>query len=399
MSDRVVVIGAGAAGLAAAFVASQTTSVTLIDGGPGATSFTSGALDWTAWDEPANLAPSAVDADARSFVDALDVWRTGDTLLATLGGRIRTAHGRDRGLLDLSSLGGARVLVPRAGRAQWDADSLCRSWTHDAGDIDFQAIDATVLRYDDERRIADGEIAARHDDERRVAWLAHQLRSAVRPSDRPLAFLVGPWLGASHSRAETLSELVGHPVGEALSGQGTAPGLRFEAARSRLVASRSIELLSDRAERIDRMDGGWSVVSREGRSIEARSIVLATGGLTGGGITYDPPDHGAGPEGAASMRAGFKLSLELPDPPQVGTERDSSSLFGPVLDEVAWPGGKRESALDRVGIFADGQALSSRLFVAGDLLAHRPRTLLEAISSGLRAGRLASSSLDGATAS
>ena len=396
MSRRhVVVIGAGAAGLAAAFTASASAKVTLVDGGPGATSFSSGALDATPWDERRNDAVAPLlDASADALIDALGIWSLAapgmSTQLATVGGTVREARGHDRSLLDLTTVVGCKVLVPRAPRQSWDADALARAWTAAAApslDLMFEAVDADVLRFDDERRIADGEIASRHDADERLGWLAAQLRRAIREDDRPIAFVVGPWLGSTAPRAHVLSELVGRPVGEALSGHGTAPGLRFESARARVARDRGIEIVSGRVETIERKAGGLSVTLRDqARVLSASSVVLAIGGLTGGGVVYDPPDRGAGPDGAIAMRAAFELSLSLPTPANVGAQRDASSLHGPVLDEVAWPVRGRASALERVGVFATDPALAGDLFVAGDVVADRPRTMLEALVAGAHAG-------------
>src|SRR6185295_18811801 len=110
------------------------------------------------------------------FAADLDLWDLPESerpWLATMAGRIRPARGRDRALLDLAPLEGAVVLVPRADRATWDADALAATLASDpfgrARKIAFHAIDLPVLRYDDEHRIGDADLAARHDDDARLA--------------------------------------------------------------------------------------------------------------------------------------------------------------------------------------------------------------------------------------
>jgi glycerol-3-phosphate dehydrogenase subunit B len=65
----------------------------------------------------------------------------------------------------------------------------------------------------------------------------------------------------------------------------------------------------------------------------------------------------------------------------------TSSLHGPELDLYAWPSGDRPGALEVIGVHCDGVRAAPRVAAAGDIVARRPRTLLEAVASGIRAGR------------
>jgi glycerol-3-phosphate dehydrogenase subunit B len=66
-----------------------------------------------------------------------------------------------------------------------------------------------------------------------------------------------------------------------------------------------------------------------------------------------------------------------------------SSTFGPALDEVAWPTDPDPGLLEAVGIACDGPRAARRIYAAGDAVADRPRTKLQAVFSGLRAGAAA----------
>src|SRR5262249_27103189 len=160
-------------------------------------------------------------------------------------------RGRDRALLDLAPLEGATVLIPRVDRAGFDADALAACLGDDSfarnQKLRFVAIDLPVLRFDDERRIPDSDLAARHDDEGRIAWLLTRLREGLARRAPAGAVLLGPMLGARAARAETLSKALGIPVGEVLVGVGSPAGLRFEAARGRLLRSISARVVRDRA--------------------------------------------------------------------------------------------------------------------------------------------------------
>ncbi len=405
MSAHVVVIGAGAAGTAAAWAARPNAKVTIVDGGVGATSLTSGAIDDQPWDQLVRAAKTLGEApklqpipsSTAAFAAELGLWSLAtegsSPLVATTGGWVRPARGLDRSLLDLRSLIGRRVLLPRADRPGWDADSLARAFAAEAPvelGLTFEAVDATVLRFEDERRIADAEIASRTDDPARLAWLATELgRTRDRLGER-IAFLLGPWLGAEWPRAAALSESVGVPVGEALSGSSGAAGLRFESARDRLLSRIDATTLHDKVLGIDTDGSGLRIRLRDGSTpLRATSIVLASGGLIGAGIVYDPVDYGAGPDGADGVHPPYKLSLELGGREKLGGF--VGSMFGPVLDEIGWPGTDREGSLERVGIRCiDGQ-VADRIFAAGDLVFGHHRTVLRAVETGIRAGERAAS--------
>ena len=403
MSAHVVVVGAGAAGTAAAWAASASAKVTLIDGGVGASSLTSGAVDMEPWDQIVRAARTMgelpkmqeVGSRVRAFAEDLGLWSLPSEgslpVVATTGGWVRLARALDHALLDLQSVRGRRILLPRADRPGWDADSLALAFAAEAPRdlaLTFEAVDLAVLRFEDERRIADAEMALRHDDPARLAWLAGELgRTRDRLGDG-VAFLLGPWLGAKDSRADTLSKSLGVPVGEALSGSSGAPGLRFEAARDRLLERMGIASVQDKVQAIEADGASFLVRLRDQAApVSASSIVLATGGLIGGGIIFDPVDHGAGPDGADHVHPPYRLSFELDTP---GTlEGFVGSLFGPVLDEVGWPRGDREGALERVGIRCAEGRVRAGIFAAGDAVFGHPRTMLQAVSMGVLAGERA----------
>lgn len=425
---RVVVVGSGWAGIAAALSACEAhADVTLIDGGPGASALGCGALDDVPWEERDRAAPLGLalvaptegpeggpGADLAWITAALrggsadggaaayQVPPTGEPLplLCTTGGRVRPARGRDVGLLDLARLpDGARVLVPRADRAGWDADALARLWSADtharARRLSFDAVDADVLRFDDERRIADADLAARHDATPRLGWLAERLREVASRAGAADAIVLGPWLGARVARASALAAAVGLAAGEAVAPLAATAGLRFEAARGLALGERGVRVLHGRARSIATHDGGSRVVLAMGDPIDADGVVLAIGGLVGGGIEYVPSEHGAGPEGAEVVRPPLRTSVTCGVRVAFrGETGPGSSIFGPALDEVAWPMGAIPGVLEHAGVFDTDLRRASEpggaLLAAGDALANRARTVGVAVTSGRRAGREAS---------
>jgi glycerol-3-phosphate dehydrogenase subunit B len=410
VTRSVVVVGAGIAGVAAVWGARQAGhEVTLVGTGAGASSLGSGAVDDVPWETlvrasrvlereiPAQPLPAPVAA----FAGDLALWSFPEArpcLLATVAGLIRPARGADRALLDLGALPGRLVIVPRAPRPDWDADALAAGLAEEpiarANDLRFEAVDVPVIRFDDERRIAGGDLAARHDDGARLAWLAARLREEIARFEGVGGVLLGPFLGAVEARAAELSERAGVRVGEALVGVGSAAGLRFEAARDRLIERLGVRWLRARAVRASRADGKILLSLSAGDApLVADVLVLAVGGLTGGGVRYAPAEREAGADLPPRGATPFELSLqvEVDHPPGI-----VSSLHGPELDLVAWPYRGEMGALEAAGVRCDGVRVAEGIHAAGDVIAGRPRTVLEAVASGIRAGAASEASRESA---
>ncbi|TKD13171.1 hypothetical protein [Polyangium fumosum] len=415
MSRRVLVLGAGVAGLSAAFAARNSgADIVLVSAGAGASSLGGGAVDDVPWEErihAARVLGSPIELhtlppEVVAFSNALGIWdlpdRAPPPFVATIAGRLRPARGRDKGLLDLGALRGKRVLLPRAPRAGWDADAIAATLSDDPlarrTGLRFEAIDASILRFADEARISDGDLAARHDDPARIGWLAERLREALtadarlHPDEPASAVLLGSWLGARAARAEELSERARVSVGEALVGVGSAAGLRFDAAQRKFFDRLGVQRIVDRAVSLVR-DGDRLLLTRarDTTKIAADAAVIAMGGVAGGGIVYEPPEHGAGEDLPARGAIPFALSIDAPVALALarGPLDVVASMHGPELDQTAWPKDAAPSMLEAVGIHAPGGRAALFVFAAGDVLAARPRTLLEAVASGLRAGHAA----------
>ncbi len=411
MSGRVIVLGGGFAGLAAAWAAHRAGArVTCVAGKAGASGLGSGALDRLPWDErerAASLLGVALTAEptpdgVASFFEALGGYVLAPAgarplLSATVAGILRTSAGLDDALLEVGALEGRRILLPRAARSGWDADSLVRALNaseHRPAGVAFEACDAPVLRYRDEERAADGELAARHDDQARLEWLARELRAAASRAGGDVAFLLGPWLGVAQGRARDLSARVGAPVGEILSGTAGVAGLRFEARRDALLAGMDARSVHARATRVQPTDTRFAI-STDGDPgrVDGDAVVVAIGGLAARGVVFQPADHGAGDEGADSLDSAFRLGVKIPGA-RVTDGRDTgvpSSMHGRVLDDVAWPGVDGAGVLERAGLVVgarDGQ-VARGIFAAGDVVAARPRTVLESVAAGLVAGAAA----------
>ena len=302
--STVIVVGAGAAGTGAALAAARAGAhVVIVDGGSGASTLSTGALDVAPWqDAPAQ--PATVPASVRTTLELLSAYALPDrgALLLTTAGLVRTARGFDTGLLDVGPLAGRRIGVVRCDRPAWHAPTLARAW----GEA-FMVVDATVLRYADERVLPDADFAARHDDTARLGWLAERLREAVARGGAQ-ALVLPPSLGVDGPCATALSKLVGVPCGEALALPGGPSGLRFERARDRALSSAGVERVRARAMSAE----STRVTLEEGGVVDGDAVVIATGGILGGGVEFAPSDAELASALPPFARAPFRIGLLAP---------------------------------------------------------------------------------------
>ena len=196
-------------------------------------------------------------------------------------------------------------------------------------------------------------------------------------------------------------EELGVLVGEVLGGVGSAAGLRFEAARAALLATVGVSIEPRHAVRIDDGDVGDELVVTldDDEEVVADAVVIAAGGLAAGGVVYDPPERRAGMDMPESGAAPWRLSVAAPLQMQGHGRRLDvvGSVHGPALDQVGWPTDADPGLLESVGLRTEGTAavlledasFEGRILAAGDVVADRPRTMLQAAFDGIRAGAVA----------
>lgn len=377
--SQVVVVGAGIAGTAAALSAAHAGArVTIVDGGPGASTLWTGAIDGV----PSTHAPAY--AEPLGFVMQL-------AELVASTGYVETSQGHEAGLLALDSReqqGDLCIGVVDCDRPGWDAEAIVRDSPRRV------LVPATMLRHVDERALPDADFAARHDDPQRLGWLAERLRDGLaRSGGRARAMLLPPSLGIDRSRAAELSKLVGVPCGEGIGLPGGPPGLRFERARDRALAGAGIDVVRGRASRVEASGGKWRVGLGDNGDggIEASVVLVAAGGLVGGGLEYQSSEWILSAALPPFAREPFRCTIEGPLPLGAhGKPLDlPGSLYGVAPESIAWPF-VDDGLMMRVGILcgADGR-VAHGLYAAGDLVADQRRNWLDALESGARAGAAA----------
>ncbi len=392
MSRRVAVIGGGIAGVAAAWASRRAgASVTLFHAQAGATELGSGAADIAPWTEHAEHvegalgrlreAAASLDAEILELFEALGSFRRGPALVATGGGIVRSATFVDPALLDLSRFAGKRVAVADVERDDWDGPCFARMLSGSrwavATRTTFEPVVVDLLRHGYERRIAPADLAALHDEPERRERLLRKVNEVVKEQD---ALLVGPWLGLEPQTVESVREGCRFGIGEITSPPGGAAGLRFALARGALCERLGVRSIETMVTSVPRGEGAtWRVLAEREQEPEPAfdGVVLAIGGLVGGGIGLADPSHAA---------SGFRLSLDAPL--SLGFDGEPKEFasatygFDPTTHGGAW--------LERVGVVLSATtARVAGLEVAGDVVADSTRTMIAAAQSGLRAGKRA----------
>jgi anaerobic glycerol-3-phosphate dehydrogenase len=304
---------------------------------------------------------------------------------------LRQTAGVQTPLLDLAPLAGMRIAVAQVERDGWDGAALARAlagsaWAQRTA-TSFTPGPIDLLEAPHERRIGAYDFALLHDDPERMARLAQRLARASSGLD---GWLLGPWLGLQPDSAHQLGSGVGIPVGETTCPPGGPAGARFVMARQRLLSSAGVRVEQARVAALRPKWSGWNIecmADEAGsdapvpRTLSAEAVVLAAGGLVSGAIKLGDPRQSAEP------CSGFELAFEAP----VSLELDGAVL-GPIsspygLDMQSWGSG----ALERVGLASAGPRVraASGLYVAGSMVAGSPRTVLEAVRSGIAAAAAA----------
>jgi hypothetical protein len=233
----------------------------------------------------------------------------------------------------------------------------------------------SAIRAGHERRIAALDFACLLDDVDRVRWFAEQLRVARTPD--AAAWLTGPWLGLERDVASELRAQIGIPIGETTSLPGGVAGARFERARDRLFEQLGLRSILGRGDRVEPRTSGVRVIASsaggaEPEVLEADAVIVATGGLVGGGLSAVAAELVPG-------AVAFEPSIDLP-----GAEL----AIGDALDAVlGCDVGADFQLLERVGIRTDGPAVRglARVFAAGDVRHGLGRTVFAALQSGIDA--------------
>ena len=355
----VLVIGAGAAGVAAAKAAHDAgASVAVVADGDGATTLGSGVV-WGVMRDPfcawATSGP----------------WRVGGRYVTVSGWLLDGAAGALRSLLDVSALSPHRPpgVLDLPGHPAWSAKLVAQSLAGRVVEAPAGTSEGGSFR----------EVAARFD----LAGSAEAFAQALRPRCEGLsALLCPPVLGLGClDVAARIEAVLGIPVGEAAGACGDPPGHRTSRGL-RAWLPPAVEILRDHVT----LGAGAApaVQTRSGRAVRARAVVLATGGLVGGGLAF----------GTSLRETAVGAAVWTRDRRRVLVDGGSARGADPAewFDEHtgrARGAGVRVDASSRV-VGADGATpWATWLFAAGEVCSGHGEGMADAIAEGARAGRFA----------
>lgn len=282
--SRIVVVGAGAAGLAAASrLKERGASPILLSNGVGASSMTSGAADLAPWTHPHPPRPSDL---ALAFIDTLGLFEH-EGLVATAEGVLRDTSAVGARILNLQRCSGKRVGIADLPRADFRPAALCgqlnqTEWARSTN-TQFEVVPLAGVVSEAELKFPLAAFQRLFDDGKRLARLQE---SADSLSPKVQALLVGPWLGEGRAPMAGPGVL----VGETLSPPEGAFGRRFDKARLDFCSKSGLELRAEWVEKINRDSEQWclSTLSADGErrgTLWADGVIVATGGLVGHGIS------------------------------------------------------------------------------------------------------------------
>jgi hypothetical protein len=349
----VLVLGSGAAGIAAARSArEQGARVAIVSAGNGASALSSGLL-WGHAKEPLTAW-------------AGDTFRVGGRYVTVAGWLAAEARGALPSLLDLASLGpGLVAVVDLPTHPSWSAHLVA------------QTLGARVVTASLDAEETFLETAARLDTD----GIAEGLAAALRPAcEGAVGVLFPPVLGLRRDDvAPRLARVLGVPVGEAAGGVGDPPGVRLDRALRRWIPA---DVKVHRARAVVTPGSRVAVTLSDKTAVRAKSVVLATGGLSGAGLAFESTLR----EATAGAPVWTRGHVRVPSATGAARGADPVRWFGDAGDR-ADAAGVRVNELGRV-LDADGQSpLCPWLFAAGDITVNREGDgLVDALAAGQRAG-------------
>lgn len=358
VETEVLVIGAGAAGVSAARAAHEAgVSVAIVDGGSGATAMGSGlawgvqTAQWHRW------------ATGEGF-------HSGGSYATVSGWLVAGAVGALGSILNIETapLGKVLGVVAIETHPSWSARLVAQS----LGAVVIEAEGAPEGE-------TFGQTARGFDTDGIAEGFAGALRAKCRDV---YALLMPPVLGFRRDDvAERMSGVLGISVGETAGGPGDPTGLRMERAL-RGWLSDGVKVLRGRAKVVA---GRKAVVTVDGESVKCSAVVLATGGLTGGGLEFD----GTLSETTAGAPVWTRHHERVVHTAGALRGADPVEWFG-MPDGKSLGAGLRVDGSSRVLDATAAALFSPWLFAAGALLVgHGDQGLCDTVETGAAAGRAA----------
>lgn len=285
---RVVVIGAGAAGLAAATrLRERGANPVLISAGVGASGLSSGAGDLSPWTDPHPETPS--DAVV-AFVRALGLFDRGG-VVATAEGFVRPATLVGARVLNLAEFRGKKIGIADFPRADFRPQALARQlnvspWAVST-ETRFEVATLPGVVEEQELKFPLAAFGRLFDDDERL----FKLKEAVSTLSSDVeALLVGPFLGSGRTNIESRGVF----IGETLGPPDGSFGRRFERARVEFCLGLGLQVRTEWVEQLALEDEQVRLTIRDAQggargTLWADRVIVATGGIIGHGVGVTEP--------------------------------------------------------------------------------------------------------------
>ncbi|MFA6033355.1 MAG: FAD-binding protein [Myxococcota bacterium] len=374
----VVVIGMGAAGVAAALTAKQAgKKVLIVARSPGATALSSGAVDGAGGQAAEFMAtsfPSLHLGMALFLPTVYGNWKSTSMSLASQAGA-SPAPARP-----------GEVVVVRFSDVEDTAGNVGSLVGRGAGNPQFSFRDVSIPLLGGGRKAGVFEAAGAVDMDTGIARAAgERLRAAITPGKTVMA-LIPPVMGIRlYSEAiAAFSMSAGLPVFEMLAGVPSVPGQRWQAALEDAVARALVEVQNDDVVRFTgEGDRVMSVGTASGAELRAASFVLATGKFIGGGV------HSG--DGFSEPLFGLQVHCGKAGPTVFVGDLAGSRICD--SHQAMSAGLRTDDRLRPVDGF--GRATYTNLFAAGAVLEERHASygihgIGNSVNEGIDAGRFAS---------
>ncbi len=307
------VVGAGFAGLAAVDALLERGRTTeLFSVGVGASALGSGACDFTPWYQLAARGTpraGALDDRGTQLLQRLG-YTLGATSVATTAGLVRPAHGCHQLVLNLERAAGRIVGVLDVGRADWHAVRLASELAREAWSqrthTRFVPIELHGMFDSAERALPLAAFSRLLDIPERAAAWGRAMAQLEMTQTTLGALLCGPWLGTEPN------ELLPFSPGKLLIGETLSPpegtiGERFVRSRAALLGAWGVALRAERVLRLEARPRAVLLCAQDEHGVESsqeyEAVVVATGGLLGGGLSFESADAsgGSGPARGALL--------------------------------------------------------------------------------------------------
>lgn len=411
---HILIVGSGFASVGAAYSAYERgIKTTLVVGRSGASALGCGVYDYT--NSLTQRERLLLESQVQHAFKQIDVpIHLGERWVVSSIGTLRCSHAQDEQILSFETIEqGAQtpILIPDCPLHYWCAHSLAQSLQESFHSYGIpippiHTLPISLIQSHTEAQYSFADLASLHDSTDRCSWLIEQLRQMRVLAQTPSAtLLLPPILGVHPSTIQRIRASLGPNIGETLCEPGGPSALRYAHWMRKAFQTMKINCIDGQ---VTSLSDFKAFIEPKHQPLSFDRVILATGGILGGGITFRSSEHEQAQEIPMHAQQSIHLGLriECRQPTLLSHDDIAFAIDGSIVEATgSLFGGDPHSWLNqpmpnlmRVGVCVDETyRVLTRLnqpidwlFAAGDLVTAQPHTALSAFVSGLRAGQHAS---------